>query len=44
LFPCENLKDYNNFIDKYKNNILVEGIKFHAVNKIHEVFEFVFEN
>jgi len=44
LFPFENLKDYNNFLEKYKDTPLLDGIKFHPVSKIQEVFELVFED
>jgi len=43
LFPFENIKDYNNFIEKYGGTTLLENIKFHPVNTIQEVFEIVFE-
>jgi ATP-dependent Lon protease len=43
LFPLENMKDYNTFMDKYKDTSLVEGIKFHPINTIQEVFELVFD-
>ena len=43
IFPNENIKDYNNFLEKYKNTPLIEGIKFHPVGRIEEVFELVFE-
>ena len=43
LFPVENMKDYDNFLEKYKDTHLLEGIKFHPVSKIQEVFELVFE-
>jgi ATP-dependent Lon protease len=43
LFPVENLKDYNNFIEKYTNTALIEGIIFHPVNTIYEAFKIVFE-
>jgi ATP-dependent Lon protease len=43
LFPAENTKDYNNFMDKYKDTPLLEGIKFYPVNTIQEVFELVFD-
>jgi len=43
LFPLENMKDYNKFIEKYKETTLLEGIQFNPVSKIHEVFELVFE-
>jgi ATP-dependent Lon protease len=44
LFPFENMKDYNNFLEKYKDTTLLDGIKFHPVSKIQEVFELVFED
>lgn len=43
LFPVENMKDYNNFLEKYKDTPLLDGIKFHPVSRIQEVFELVFE-
>ena len=30
-------------MDKYKQTPLIEGIKFHPVNTIQEVFDLVFE-
>ena len=38
------MKDYNAFIEKYIETPLIEGIKFHPVNHISEVFNFVFED
>jgi ATP-dependent Lon protease len=43
LFPVENMKDYTNFIEKYKNTPLIEGIQFHPVNTIQDVFDLVFD-
>jgi ATP-dependent Lon protease len=43
LFPVENMKDYNTFIEKYKDSPLLEGIQFHPVNTIRQVFDLVFE-
>ena len=43
LYPVENLKDYNTFMDKYKDSELINGIKFHPVNTIQEVFKLIFE-
>jgi ATP-dependent Lon protease len=43
IFPNENIKDYNNFIEKYKNSELIKGIQFYPVNLIQEVFELVFD-
>jgi hypothetical protein len=37
------MKDYNNFLEKYTNTPLIQGIIFHPVNTIEEVFELVFE-
>ena len=44
IYPKENQKDYNNFMDKYKDDQLTKGIMFHCVETIEEVFELVFEN
>ena len=44
IFPTENLEDYDKFMDKYKDNKLIEGIKFYPVSTIEEVFELVFIN
>ena len=44
LYPFENEKDYQSFMEKYKDTPLVKDIKFHPVNNIHEVFELVFED
>jgi ATP-dependent Lon protease len=47
IFPKENEKDYNSFIEKYKSNDekekMLHGVKFHSVNNIHEVLELIFE-
>jgi len=43
IFPNENKKDYDSFMDKYKDDELIKDIKFHMVDTIHEVFELVFE-
>jgi len=44
LFPFENLRDYNTFIEKYKKSQLLDGITFHPINTIKEVFGLVFED
>ena len=44
LFPVENTKDYNKFLEKYKETPLLEGINFYPVSKIQQVFELVFED
>jgi ATP-dependent Lon protease len=43
LFPMENDKDFKKFFDKHKDTALLEGITFHKVNNIDEVFNLVFE-
>jgi ATP-dependent Lon protease len=43
IYPKENQKDYASFMEKYKDDELINGIKFNAVETIEEVFELVFE-
>ena len=43
LFPTENMKDYNTFMEKYKDTPLLDGIKFYPIGSIKEVFELVFD-
>ena len=43
LYPKENQKDYDSFIEKYKDNELKNGIKFYPVETIQDVFKLVFE-
>jgi ATP-dependent Lon protease len=43
IFPKENNKDFNNFIEKYKDNEMINGVKFHPVSNIQEVFELIYE-
>jgi ATP-dependent Lon protease len=44
IYPVENEKDYQSFMDKYKDTELVKNIKFHRVNNIKEVFELIFDD
>ena len=43
IFPKENEKDFDGFMEKYKDDELTKGIKFHSVEHIDEVFDKVFE-
>jgi len=43
LYPKENQKDFDSFMEKYKDKELTNGIIFHAVETIEDVFELVFE-
>ena len=42
IFPEENKKDYDKFMEKYKDTALIEGIKFHSVKHILEVFDLIY--
>ena len=42
IFPKENSKNFENFMEKYKNNELLNGIQFHMVETIEEVFKLIF--
>jgi ATP-dependent Lon protease len=43
IFPIDNKIDYENFIEKYKNNNLIKDIKFHIVTTIQEIFMLILE-
>jgi ATP-dependent Lon protease len=43
IFPKENEKDYNEFIEKYKDADLIKGVQFYPVSNIQEVFELIFD-
>jgi ATP-dependent Lon protease len=43
LFPKENEKDFNKFMDKYKDDELTKDIVFICVEDIHDVLSMVFE-
>jgi ATP-dependent Lon protease len=43
LFPKDNENDFSQFMEKYKDNELTNGISFHSVQSIKEVFDIVFE-
>ena len=41
IYPKENDKDFNDFMDKYRDNPMVDGIQFHEVETIQQVFKLV---
>jgi hypothetical protein len=43
IYPEENKKDYETFIEKYKGTDLLKNIIFNSVKNIHQVFELIFE-
>lgn len=42
IFPKENKKAFNKFMEKYKDKDVVQGITFHPVSNISEVLDLVF--
>ncbi len=43
IYPADNHKDYLNFIEKYEGNEMLNGITFHKVAHISEVFAVALE-
>ena len=43
IFPRENMKDYDDFMKKYGNTDLIEGISFHPINHIKEAFDLILD-
>lgn len=44
IYPKANQSDYEKFMEKYKNNKLIEGIIFYPVSTIKEVFDLILES
>jgi ATP-dependent Lon protease len=42
IFPKENQKDYDDFVELYKDKGILTNIKFHPVENIHEVLKLIF--
>ena len=42
LFPEENKRDYDKFLEKYKSNDIIKSIEFSSVKNIEEVFSQIF--
>jgi ATP-dependent Lon protease len=43
IFPKENQSDFDKIMEKYKDNSIIEGIKFHSISHIHEVMDLILE-
>lgn len=43
IFPEENDKEFNEFMEKYKDKKIIEGIKFNKVSHITEVLKLVYK-
>ena len=39
IFPKENEKDFNEFMNKYKNNIILNGIEFYPISHVNEAIK-----
>jgi ATP-dependent Lon protease len=43
IFPKENIKDFEKIMEKYKDNKLIDGIKFHSIEHIDDVFNLILD-
>jgi ATP-dependent Lon protease len=43
IFPKENENDFNKIMEKYKDDKIIEGIKFHSVEHVNEVLDLILE-
>jgi ATP-dependent Lon protease len=43
IFPKENQSDFNKIMEKYKDNNIIKGIKFHSISHIDEVLDLILE-
>lgn len=43
IYPADNQKDYLNFIEKFEGNVMLNGITFHSVSHISDVFAVALE-
>ena len=43
IFPTENLKDYTDFMEKYKNDDVIKGINFYPVSTVQEALDLILE-
>jgi len=43
IFPKENENDFNKIMEKYKNDKLIKGIKFHSIERVEDVLDLILE-
>ena len=43
IYPVENEKDFNEFMDKYGNSDIVKGVSFHPILNIQEALDLIIE-
>ena len=44
IFPKENEKDFNEFLEKYKDTDILNGVKFYPISNVKEALEIILEN
>ena len=43
IFPKENNRDFEKIMEKYKDNKIIDGIKFHSIERVEDVLELILE-
>lgn len=43
IFPKENQNDFDKIMEKYKHDKLIDGIKFHSIERVEDVLELILE-
>jgi hypothetical protein len=43
IFPKENIKDFEKIMEKYKDNKIIDGILFHSIEHINDVFDLILD-
>jgi ATP-dependent Lon protease len=43
IYPKENMRQFEDFMEKYKDNPQLDGVTFHSCGTIDEVFELIFD-
>jgi ATP-dependent Lon protease len=43
IFPKENEQDFNKIMEKYKNDKIIDGIKFHSIERVEQVLDLILE-
>jgi ATP-dependent Lon protease len=43
IFPKENENDFNKIMEKYKDDKIIDGIKFHSVERVEEVLDLILD-
>jgi ATP-dependent Lon protease len=43
IFPKENQRDFDKIMEKYKDNKIIEGIRFHSIEHIDEALNLLLD-